>query len=107
MRLAGPAAGSARPAFLASSGFCFSSVRMAEIAFWMTEAAEGGPIAALRNGDTIVIDIKKRKLNVELSAAEIKKRLKSAKRPKPRYTWGVLAKYARLVSSASDGAVTG
>jgi dihydroxy-acid dehydratase len=71
------------------------------------EAAEGGPIAALRNGDTIVIDIKKRKLDVELSAAEIKKRLKSVKRPKPRYTWGVLAKYARLVSSASDGAVTG
>ena len=71
------------------------------------EAAEGGPIAALRNGDTIVIDIKKRKLDVELSAAEIKKRLKSVKRPKPRYTWGVLAKYARLVGSASDGAVTG
>ncbi len=71
------------------------------------EAAEGGPIAALKNGDTIVIDIKKRRLDVELSAAEIKKRLKSVKRPKPRYTWGVLAKYARLVSSASDGAVTG
>ncbi len=71
------------------------------------EAADGGPIAALRNGDTIVIDIKKRKLDVELSAAELKKRLKSVKRPKPRYTWGVLAKYARLVSSASDGAVTG
>src|SRR2546422_503301 len=71
------------------------------------EAAEGGAIAALRNGDTIVIDIKKRKLDVELSAAELKKRLKSVKRPKPRYTWGVLAKYARLVSSASDGAVTG
>src|SRR5206468_1040710 len=71
------------------------------------EAAEGGAIAALRNGDTIVIDIKKRKLDVELSAAELKKRLKAVKRPKPRYTWGVLAKYARLVSSASDGAVTG
>ena len=71
------------------------------------EAAEGGPIAALRSGDTIVIDIKKRRLDVELSAAEIKKRLKSVKRPKPRYTWGVLAKYARLVGSASDGAVTG
>ena len=71
------------------------------------EAAEGGPIAALRNGDTIVIDIKKRKLDVELSTAEIKKRLKSVKRPKPRYTWGALAKYARLVGSASDGAVTG
>jgi dihydroxy-acid dehydratase len=71
------------------------------------EAAEGGPIGALRNGDTIVIDIKKRRLDVELSAAEIKKRLKSVKRPKPRYTWGALAKYARLVGSASDGAVTG
>jgi len=71
------------------------------------EAAEGGPIAALRNGDIIVIDIKKRKLDVELSAAEIKKRLKSVKRPKPRYTSGALAKYARLVGSASDGAVTG
>ncbi len=71
------------------------------------EAAEGGPIGALRNGDIIVIDIKKRKLDVELSAAEIKKRLKSVKRPKPRYTSGALAKYARLVGSASDGAVTG
>src|SRR4029077_13669384 len=77
------------------------------IAHTAPEAAEGGPIAALRNGDTIVVDIKKRKLDVELSAAEIKKRLKSAKRPKPRYTWGALAKYARLVGSASDGAVTG
>jgi dihydroxy-acid dehydratase len=71
------------------------------------EAAEGGPIAALRTGDQVVIDIKKRKLDVELTAAEIKKRLKAVKPPKPRYTWGVMAKYARLVSSASDGAVTG
>jgi dihydroxy-acid dehydratase len=71
------------------------------------EAAEGGPIAALRNGDTIVIDIKKRRLDVELPAGELKKRLKAVKRPKPRYTSGVMAKYARLVSSASEGAVTG
>jgi dihydroxy-acid dehydratase len=71
------------------------------------EAADGGPIAALRTGDTVVIDIKKRKLDVELTPAEIRKRLKSVKRPKPRYTWGAMAKYARLVSSASDGAVTG
>jgi dihydroxy-acid dehydratase len=71
------------------------------------EAAEGGPIAALKNGDTVVIDIKKRRLDVELSPAELKKRLKAVKRPKPRYTWGVMAKYAKLVSSASDGAVTG
>jgi dihydroxy-acid dehydratase len=71
------------------------------------EAAMGGPIAAVRNGDTIVIDTKKRKLDIELAPAEIKKRLRAVKRPKPRYTWGALAKYARLVSSASDGAVTG
>ncbi|MGH7275480.1 MAG: dihydroxy-acid dehydratase [Candidatus Rokuibacteriota bacterium] len=71
------------------------------------EAADNGPIAALKNGDTIVIDIKKRRLDVELSAALLKKRLRAVKRPKPRYTWGALAKYARLVSSASDGAVTG
>src|SRR2546427_216114 len=71
------------------------------------EAADGGPIAALKTGDTIVIDIKKRRLDVELSTAELKKRLKAVKRPKPRYTTGVMAKYARLVSSASEGAVTG
>jgi dihydroxy-acid dehydratase len=71
------------------------------------EAAEGGPIAALRSGDTIVVDIKKRKLDVEISPTELRKRLKAVKAPKPRYTWGVMAKYARLVSSASDGAVTG
>ncbi len=71
------------------------------------EAADGGPIAALRHGDTIVIDIKKRRLDVTLPPAEIRKRLRAVKRPKPRYAWGALAKYARLVSSASDGAVTG
>jgi dihydroxy-acid dehydratase len=71
------------------------------------EAAEGGPIGALKTGDTIVIDIKNRRLDVELSAAELKRRLRSVRRPKPRYTTGVMAKYARLVSSASDGAVTG
>jgi dihydroxy-acid dehydratase len=71
------------------------------------EAADGGPIAALKTGDTILIDIKKRRLDVELSVAELKKRLKAVKRPRPRYTSGVMAKYARLVSSASDGAVTG
>ena len=71
------------------------------------EAAVGGPLAALRNGDAIVIDVGKRRLDVQLSAAEIKKRLRAAKPPKPLYAWGAMAKYARLVSSASDGAVTG
>lgn len=71
------------------------------------EAADGGPIAAIRNGDVVVIDIKRRKLDVELTPAELKRRLKAVKPPKPRYTSGVMAKYARLVSSASEGAVTG
>jgi dihydroxy-acid dehydratase len=71
------------------------------------EAAEGGPIAAVKDGDAIVIDIANRRLDVELTTAEIKKRLKAVNPPKPRYTSGVMAKYPRLVSSASDGAVTG
>ena len=70
------------------------------------EAVKGGPIAAVKNGDTIVFDIAKRQLNVELSAKEIKSRLKKVKQPVPRYTAGVMAKYARHVSSASEGAVT-
>jgi dihydroxy-acid dehydratase len=70
------------------------------------EAAVGGPIALLKNGDTITIDAEKREVNVKLSDAELKQRAKSWKPPKPRYRRGVLAKYARLVSSASEGAVT-
>ncbi len=71
------------------------------------EAAVGGPIAAVRNGDTIVFDDKRRRLDVELTPAELRRRLRGFKPPKPRYTAGVLAKYARMVSSASEGAVTG
>ncbi|HEU4500745.1 MAG TPA: dihydroxy-acid dehydratase [Nitrospira sp.] len=70
------------------------------------EAVRGGPIAAVKTGDTIVFDIPKRQLNLELSAKEIKGRLKKVKQPVPRYTHGVMAKYARHVSSASDGAIT-
>jgi len=71
------------------------------------EAAVGGPIAALRNGDIIVFDVKKRRIDVELPRAEIKRRLAKWKPPAPRYKSGVMAKYARMVSSASEGAVTG
>ncbi|MDO8530864.1 MAG: dihydroxy-acid dehydratase [Dehalococcoidia bacterium] len=71
------------------------------------EAAVGGPIAALRDGDTIVFDVTARKLNVELSAKELKARLSKWTPPAPHYTRGVMAKYAKLVSSASEGAVTG
>jgi dihydroxy-acid dehydratase len=70
------------------------------------EAARGGPIAALADGDIVVFDINARRLEVELSDAEIKKRLMSWKEPEPRYKSGVFAKYAALVSSASEGAVT-
>ena len=69
------------------------------------EAASGGPIAILRDGDTIVFDVKKRRLDVELTQKEIRSRLKRWRPPKPPYTWGVMAKYASLVSSASEGAV--
>jgi dihydroxy-acid dehydratase len=77
------------------------------IAHVSPEAADGGAIAILKTGDTITIDINKRRLDVQLSAAEMKRRLKAWKPKKPRYTTGALAKYARLVSSASEGAVTG
>jgi len=70
------------------------------------EAANGGPIAALCTGDTIVFDVAKRRLDVELSDGEIRSRLSKWTPPSPRYTSGVMAKYAKLVSSASEGAVT-
>jgi dihydroxy-acid dehydratase len=70
------------------------------------EAAHRGPIAALREGDTVTFDIQNRKLEVALSDAEIEDRLKDWKDPQPRYETGVFAKYAALVSSASEGAVT-
>jgi dihydroxy-acid dehydratase len=70
------------------------------------EAANGGPIAAIADGDTIVLDIPSRKLDVELTDAEIEERLASWKPPAPRFSSGVMAKYALLVSSAAIGAVT-
>ena len=71
------------------------------------EAASGGPIAALRDGDTITFDVEQRRLDVRLSDVELAERLAQWQAPQPRYTWGVMAKYARLVSSASKGAVSG
>jgi dihydroxy-acid dehydratase len=71
------------------------------------EAAMSGPIAAVRDGDTIELDIPSRRLSLAVPAAEISGRLASWTAPPARYTTGVLAKYARLVASASQGAVTG
>ncbi|MCS6896607.1 MAG: dihydroxy-acid dehydratase [Nitrospira sp.] len=70
------------------------------------EAAKGGPIAAVKNGDLITFDIAKRRLDVKLTQKEIARRLKKVKHPPPRYTSGVIAKYAKYVSSASEGAIT-
>lgn len=70
------------------------------------EAAAGGPLAAVRDGDIIVIDLPRRTIHLEISDDELKTRLSQWKRPEPRYKTGALAKYARLVSQASEGAVT-
>jgi len=82
----------------ASRGFCIGHV--------VPEALDGGPIAALRNGDMITVDIEARQLNVALSDDEIKQRLSEWTAPAPKYTTGALAKYAKCVSTASLGAVT-
>src|SRR5499427_2026321 len=71
------------------------------------EAALGGPIAALREGDMITLDVPNRRLEVELTDQELQTRLQQWQPPTPRYTHGVMAKYARLVASASEGACTG
>ena len=70
------------------------------------EASAGGPISAVRDGDTIAIDVPNRRMDVELAEEEIARRVAAYESPSPAYADGVLAKYARLVGSASEGAVT-
>jgi dihydroxy-acid dehydratase len=70
------------------------------------EAHDGGPLALVKSGDRIVIDAKAKEIQLLVSAAELKRRAKAWKRPKPRYTRGVLAKFAFLAQDASHGAVT-
>jgi dihydroxy-acid dehydratase len=70
------------------------------------EAVRGGPLAALVDGDVVVVDVEARELRIELSDDELAARLRDWRPPEPRYTQGVFAKYAALVSSASEGAVT-
>jgi dihydroxy-acid dehydratase len=69
------------------------------------EASKGGPLAALREGDIVVIDVERAELNAELTETEFAERLADWVEPEPRYRRGVLANYATLVASASDGAV--
>ena len=70
------------------------------------EAFDGGPLALVKDGDTITIDAEADTIDVDLSDEELMRRRAAWQQPEPRYTRGVLAKYARLVSSASTGAVT-
>jgi len=70
------------------------------------EAFEGGAIAVIKNGDEITIDSTKREINLNVTGKELSERMKKRRTPKPKETKGVLAKYAKLVSSASEGAVT-
>jgi dihydroxy-acid dehydratase len=83
----------------ATRGFCVGHIA--------PEASRGGPMAIVRDGDTIVIDVDKRALDVEISDETVKQRMTEWQCPKPRYTTGVFAKYVKLVASASQGAVTG
>jgi dihydroxy-acid dehydratase len=70
------------------------------------EAARGGPIAAVRDGDTIVIDVDARRIDVQLDDDEIAARVAAYEAPDNGVETGVLSKYAKLVSSASEGAIT-
>ncbi len=70
------------------------------------EAVKGGPIAAIRDGDTVTVDIDRRRLDVDLEVEEIDRRIAAYKAPEPPFTRGVMAKYAAAVSSASLGAIT-
>jgi dihydroxy-acid dehydratase len=81
----------------ATHGFCIGHVA--------PEAAVGGPIALVEEGDEIVLDVDARRLDLAVDDAELAKRRDGWKSPQPRYTKGALAKYAKLVGSASRGAV--
>ena len=70
------------------------------------EAALGGPIAVVQEGDPIVIDVEARRLDLDVPADEVARRFRTWRSPEPRYRGGMMAKYAALVSSASSGAVT-
>jgi dihydroxy-acid dehydratase len=76
------------------------------VAHVVPEAALGGPLAALHDGDVVRIDVASRELSVELPEAEIAARLRAWQPPQPRYRTGAFAKYAASVASASQGAIT-
>jgi dihydroxy-acid dehydratase len=100
-------AGLGESVLLLTDGRFSGATRGLSIGHVAPEASRGGPIAAVHEGDIISLNVAKRQLNLELSDEEIKSRLAAWKAPAPRYKTGVMAKYARMVSSASMGAITG
>lgn len=90
---------------LITDGRFSGATRGAAIGHISPEAMEGGPIAAVREGDIISIDIPNGKINAEISDEELKRRMAEWKAPQPRITKGYLGRYAKLVTSASTGAV--
>ena len=91
---------------LMTDGRFSGATRGASIGHVAPEAAVGGPIALVGDGDTIVMDVESRELSVMLSEEELARRRQAWQPPEPAYDSGVMAKYAKLVSSASRGAVT-
>jgi dihydroxy-acid dehydratase len=91
---------------LITDGRFSGGTRAGNIAHVAPEAADGGPIAMVREGDTISLDVEARTLNIEVDDATLEQRRKAWTPPPARYTSGALAKYARMVGSASRGAVT-
>ncbi|MQA30483.1 MAG: dihydroxy-acid dehydratase [Luteitalea sp.] len=100
-------AGLGESVLLLTDGRFSGATRGLSVGHISPEASHRGPIAALHEGDTIVLNVATRTLDVELTDRQIEQRLAAWTAPPPRYSTGVLAKYARLVSSASTGAITG
>jgi len=90
---------------LLTDGRCSGGTQGAAIGHVSPEAAEGGPIALVKEGDIIAIDIPKKRLTLKIPAAEMAKRRKAFKPRPPAVRSGYLARYARLVTSASTGAI--
>jgi dihydroxy-acid dehydratase len=99
-------AGLGEDVLLLTDGRFSGATRGASIGHVAPEAAVGGPIGLLRDGDTIVMDVERRELSVRLPDEELESRRKEWTPPPPNYETGVMAKYAKLVGSASKGAVT-
>ena len=100
-------AGLGESVLLLTDGRFSGATRGLSIGHIAPEASRGGPIAAVREGDIISLNVANRRLDLEVSEDEIRTRLAAWKAPAPRYKTGVMAKYARMVSSASIGAITG